>query len=91
MFLASQCITLFGSTLVQMAIVWYVTLKTSAGVWVAVFTICAYLPQLLISFAGGVWADRHSRKQLSVYTDTRDKAKCSSALMLRNNTYNGQE
>ena len=27
LFLISQCITLFGSTLVQMAVVWYVTLS----------------------------------------------------------------
>ena len=50
LFLISQCITLFGSTLVQMAIVWYVTIQTSSGVWVAAFTICSYLPQFLISF-----------------------------------------
>lgn len=31
LFLVSQCITLFGSTLVQMAVVWYVTLMTSSG------------------------------------------------------------
>ena len=49
LFLASQCITLFGSMIVQMAIVWYVTLETSSGVWVAAFTICSYLPQFLIS------------------------------------------
>ena len=29
LFLASQCITLFGSMIVQMSIIWYVTLKTS--------------------------------------------------------------
>lgn len=50
LFLISQCITLFGSTLVQMAIVWYITIQTSSGVWVAAFTVCAYLPQFLISF-----------------------------------------
>ena len=32
LFLVSQCITLFGSTLVQMAVVWYVTLETGSGV-----------------------------------------------------------
>ncbi len=69
LFLISQCITLFGSTLVQMAIIWYVTLKTSSGIWVAVFTICSYLPQFLISFIGGVWADRHSRKKLIIGAD----------------------
>ena len=40
LFLASQSITLFGSTLVQMAVVWYVTLSTSSGVWTAAFSIC---------------------------------------------------
>lgn len=69
MFLISQCITLFGSTLVQMAIVWYVTMQTSSGAWVAAFTVCSYLPQFLISFVAGVWADRHSRKGLIIWAD----------------------
>lgn len=70
LFLISQCITLFGSTLVQMAIVWYVTIRTSSGGWVAAFTVCSYVPQFLISFVGGVWADRYSRKKLIIGADT---------------------
>lgn len=70
LFLISQCITLFGSTLVQMAIVWYVTIQTSSGVWVAAFTVCSYLSQFLISFVAGVWADRHSRKKLIIGADS---------------------
>ena len=70
LFLISQCITLFGSTLVQMAIVWYVTIQTSSGVWVAAFTVCSYLPQFLISFVAGVWTDRHSRKKLIIGADS---------------------
>ena len=31
LFLVSQSITLFGSTLVQMAIVWYATIATGSG------------------------------------------------------------
>lgn len=69
LFLISQCITLFGSTLVQMAIVWYITLKTSSGAWVAAVSICSYLPQFLISFVGGVWADRYNRKKLIILSD----------------------
>ena len=69
LFLASQCITLFGSMIVQMSIIWYVTLKTSSGGWVAAFTICSYLPQFLISFFAGVWADRYNRKKLIVLAD----------------------
>ena len=69
LFLSSQCITLFGSMIVQMSIIWYVTLKTSSGGWVAAFTICSYLPQFLISFFAGVWADRYSRKKLIILSD----------------------
>ncbi len=69
LFLVSQSITLFGSTLVQMAIVWYAAYKTSSGAWVAAFSICSYLPQFLISFVGGVWADRYSRKKLIIAAD----------------------
>ena len=69
LFLVSQCMTLFGSMIVQMAIIWYVTLKTSSGGWVAAFTVCSYLPQFLISFFAGVWADRYSHKKLIVLAD----------------------
>ena len=31
LFLTSQCITLFGSTLVQMALVWYAAMETASG------------------------------------------------------------
>ena len=69
LFLTSQCITLFGSTLVQMALVWYATMQTASGVWVAAFTVGSYLPQFLISFIGGVWADRYHRKKLIIGAD----------------------
>lgn len=69
LFLTSQCITLFGSTLVQMALIWYATMQTSSGVWVAAFTVGSYLPQFLISFIGGVWADRYHRKKLIIGAD----------------------
>lgn len=69
LFLISQCVTLFGSTVVQMAIVWYITLETSSGAWVAAFTVCSYLPQFLLSFIGGALADRHNRKTLIIASD----------------------
>ena len=69
LFFISKSITLFGSTLVQMAIVWYVTLNTSSGVWVAAFSVCSYLPEFIISFLGGVWADRYHRKKLIIGAD----------------------
>ncbi len=70
LFLVSQSITLFGSQIVQMAIVWYVTLYTASGVWVAAFSVCSYMPQFVLSFLGGVWADRYNRKMLIIGADT---------------------
>ena len=70
LFLVSQSITLFGSTLVQMAVIWYATRATSSGRWVAVFYICSWLPQFFVSFMGGVFADRYDRKKLIISADT---------------------
>ncbi len=68
-FLISQGITLFGSSLVQMAIIWYVTIKTSSGIWVTTLTVCSFIPQMLISLFAGVWADRYNRKMLIITAD----------------------
>lgn len=69
LFMSSQAVTLFGSSLVQFAIVWYITLKTSSGIWVSALTICSFVPQFIISFFAGVWADRYSKKLLIIFSD----------------------
>jgi len=69
LFFASQCITLFGSSVVSFAIVWYVTLKTASGGWIAALTVCSFLPQTLISFVSGALADRRSKKRLIIGAD----------------------
>lgn len=69
LFFVGQCVSLFGSQIVQMAIVWYVTLHTGSGAWVAAFSIFSYLPQFFVSFAGGVWADKYNRKKLIIGAD----------------------
>lgn len=69
LFLASQNLSIFGSSVVSFSIIWYITLETSSGKWVTAFTICALLPQVLISLWAGVWADRYSRKSLIMLAD----------------------
>ena len=69
-FLVSQGITLLGSSIVQLAIIWHVTLQTSSGFWVTVLTLCSFIPQMIISIFSGVWADRHDRKRLIIISDT---------------------
>ena len=81
-FFASQCITLFGSQIVQMAIVWYVTLQTNNGAWVAAFSVCSYLPQFFVSFIGGVWTDRYNRKYLIIGADALIAAVTSIMMLI---------
>ncbi|MCI9978396.1 MFS transporter [Clostridioides difficile] len=69
-FLASQYISLFGSSLVQMALIWYVTLQTSSGIWITILTVCSFIPQMIISFFAGVWADYYNRKVLIIVSDS---------------------
>ncbi|MBX8939075.1 MFS transporter [Enterococcus gilvus] len=69
LFIISQGITLFGSSIVQMAIIWQVALETSSGFWLTVLTLSSTIPQTILSFFGGVWADRYSRKRLIILAD----------------------
>ena len=69
LFLVSQNISLFGSSVVGFAIIWYITMQTSSGIWLTFATICSMAPQVLISLWAGVWADRHSRKYLIMFAD----------------------
>ena len=68
-FLASQTISLFGSTAIGFAIVWYITLETSSGIMMTIGTLCNFIPQIVISPIAGVWADRYSRKILIILGD----------------------
>ncbi len=70
LFLSSQTISLFGSSLVQYAISWYITLKTQSGVMMTVAIICGFLPTFFLSPFAGVWADRYNRKKLIILSDS---------------------
>ncbi len=68
-FLSSQFISLFGSSLVQYAIIWHITLTTQSGVSLTISTLAGFLPQMVISLFAGVWADRYNRKLLIILAD----------------------
>ncbi|MBB6214497.1 DHA3 family macrolide efflux protein-like MFS transporter [Anaerosolibacter carboniphilus] len=69
MFLLSQTLSLFGSSLVQYAIMWYITLNTKSGVMMTVSIICGFVPTFFLSPFAGVWADRYNRKILIMLSD----------------------
>lgn len=69
LFLGSQIISLFGSMLVQYAIMWHITLATKSGIMMTISIICGFLPTFILSPFGGVWADRYNRKLLIALAD----------------------
>jgi len=68
-FLSGQTVSLFGSMIVQYVVMWYVTLETRSGLAVALYAICAFLPQGIVSIFGGVLADRLNRRALVMTAD----------------------
>ncbi|MCQ6563855.1 MFS transporter [Paenibacillus mendelii] len=69
LFLTAQTISLFGSSLVQYAIIWHITLTTTSGVMMTISTVCGFLPQIVISLFAGVWIDRYNRKKMIMLAD----------------------
>lgn len=68
-FLTGQTVSLFGSMLVQYAVMWHLTLTTKSGVVLALAALFGFLPQAIVSIFGGVWADRLNRKMLIIVAD----------------------
>lgn len=70
LFLGSQTISLFGSSLVQYAIMWYITLTTQSGIMMTISIICGFVPTFFLAPFAGVWADRFNRKYLIIIADS---------------------
>ncbi|MFC5465159.1 MFS transporter [Lederbergia graminis] len=69
LFLSSQTISLFGSSIVQYAIMWHITLTTESGLMMTLYIICGFVPTFILSPVAGVWADRYNRKMLIISAD----------------------
>jgi DHA3 family macrolide efflux protein-like MFS transporter len=70
LFLTSQTISLFGTSLVQYAIMWHITLTTQSGLMMTIAIVCGFLPTFFLSPFAGVWADRYNRKILIIWSDS---------------------
>lgn len=68
-FLSSQTLSLFGSSLVQYALMWHITLETKSGLMMTLYIVCGFLPTFFLSPFAGVWADRYDRKKLIILAD----------------------
>ena len=65
-----QAFSLLGSQLVQFAIVWWLTRMTGSATMLALATLAALLPQILIGPFAGALVDRWSRRTVMIVADT---------------------
>lgn len=69
LFLGGQTVSLFGSSLVQYAVMWYLTLTTKSGAVLMLYALFGMVPQAVVSLFGGALADRVNRKILIIVSD----------------------
>jgi MFS transporter, DHA3 family, macrolide efflux protein len=66
---AGQAFSIFGSGLVQFALVWYLTQKTGSATVLATSTLVAILPETLLSPLAGALIDRWNRRLIMIMAD----------------------
>ena len=65
-----QAVSLLTSSILQMAIVWYLTQKTGSAAVLSFATMAGYLPQAVLGTFLGAFIDRHSRKKIIIIADS---------------------
>jgi len=65
-----QAFSLFGSQLVQFALVWWLTKETGSATVLATATLVALLPQVLLGPFVGTLVDRWNRRNIMIVADT---------------------
>jgi DHA3 family macrolide efflux protein-like MFS transporter len=66
---SGQIISLFGSSIVQFAMSWYLAQETGSEIILSLATFCGLLPMVIISPFAGVITDRFSRKWILIISD----------------------
>ena len=67
---SGQAISLFGSRLVQFALIWWLTQETGSATVLAIATLIGLLPQVIIGPFAGALVDRWKRRQVILVADT---------------------
>lgn len=91
LFLGSQTLSLLGSSLVQCAIIWYLTLREQSGFIMTLSVLFGFLPIFLLAPFAGVWADRYNRKWLIIISDGFIAVSTIALLVLFINGYGSVE
>lgn len=65
-----QAVSILTSSILQMAIVWYLTQRTQSAAVITLSTLAGYLPRALLGMFTGAFIDRYNRKKIIVFSDS---------------------
>lgn len=68
-FVASAWVSMFGTSIVQFALTWYIASLTGSGGAMALAMIFGFGPSVVVTPLAGVWADRVNRRVMVVVGD----------------------
>lgn len=68
-FWVGQLVSVFGSSISQFVIIWWITLETQSALYLSLSSFLGFVPTVILSPFAGVLADRWSRKALIALTD----------------------
>ncbi len=66
---SGQALSLFGSQLVQFALIWYITDTTGSAIALSIGSLVGLLPQVFLSPFIGVLVDRWNRRRIMIVAD----------------------
>lgn len=66
---AGQAFSLLGSSAVQFAVIWWLTIQTESAVTLTLATIVTFIPNMIIGPFAGVWIDRYNRRTVMIAAD----------------------
>ena len=66
---SGQAISLFGSRIVQFALVWWLTTKTGSATILATASLVALIPEIVLMPIAGVYIDRWNRRRVMIVAD----------------------
>ncbi|MEG0388371.1 MAG: MFS transporter, partial [Niameybacter sp.] len=64
-----QIISLFGNAILRFALPLYLLRETGSAALFGIVTACSFLPMIILSFLGGVLADRVNKRNIMVVLD----------------------
>lgn len=69
MVVIGQIISLFGNAILRFALPLYLLRETGSSTLFGAVTACSFIPMILFSLVGGVWADRLNKRNVMVVLD----------------------